>query len=125
MINYVLDVPFSIGDRVLVRNPKLVHTKIQCPFCKGSPLYDVGMKRIRITMTERYEEPWVITCRTCSGTGEIRELTGFEYEEQVGTLTGVYQIHNWMPDTVYTIVLDDGTEQRVSGKCISMLEEES
>lgn len=33
MINYQIDVPFSIGDTVWVREDATVRKTIECPFC--------------------------------------------------------------------------------------------
>lgn len=103
MINYEINVPFSIGDTVWVKKERIAYNQIECPFCKGHSYCDTGLTKITYVNSVMHREPWIIECKTCNGTGKISELSSIDAEWKRATVTGIYKMNCYEPDILYYV----------------------
>lgn len=115
MINYQIDVPFSIGDTVWVRKESEVYHTIECPFCHGKSIYDTGLRRVRHYKNSSVNEPWIIECETCKGYGTISAQVNSNVAWHKATLKGIREMHGFVPHIVYDVEYEDGSVDSAMG----------
>jgi len=118
MIETTIDCPFSIGDTVYIHETKDEYHEIECPFCHGDVTRDTGLMQIDYPRKMYYRKederlsPWILTCKTCEGTGVVQSLARHVDTYKKGILKGIHNFHGggwaWIEYEV-DMISEDGT----------------